>query len=183
MKHSLKIDSGKWLVIGTLILLMTITSIGNVSAATLTDADAASLKFMREEEKLARDVYSALYEKWKLPLFSNIAKSEQTHMNAIKTLLDRYNIPDSASSEAGKFNDPSLAALYTDLIEKGNLSLINALEVGETIEEADIDDLVNEINSTGLRDIKRVYSNLMQGSLSHLKAFVSNLALLGVVFE
>lgn len=49
---------------------------------------------MREEEKLARDVYLTFGEKWGLTLFTNIAKSEQTHTDAVKTLLDRYEIKD-----------------------------------------------------------------------------------------
>jgi hypothetical protein len=55
--------------------------------------------------------------------------------------------------------------------------------VGALIEETDIDDLAVEISSTSLRDIKRVYSNLMQGSMSHLEAFISNLAMLGVTYD
>ena len=51
------------------------------------DAEVAMLIKMRQEEKLARDVYLILYEKWGLVIFSNIANSEQSHMNAIKTLL------------------------------------------------------------------------------------------------
>ena len=70
----------------------------------LSQLEIDGLKFMREEEKLARDVYLALYEYWQLPIFSNIAGSESTHMEAVLTLLEKYEIADSASSEIGKFN-------------------------------------------------------------------------------
>jgi hypothetical protein len=56
----------------------------------LTDAEIAGLKLMREEEKLARDVYMELYDKWNLPIFNNIANSEQTHTDAVKTLLPDF---------------------------------------------------------------------------------------------
>jgi len=38
------------------------------------------LRFMREEEKLARDVYLKLFDTWKLTVFSRIARSEQRHL-------------------------------------------------------------------------------------------------------
>ncbi|MDP2030099.1 MAG: DUF2202 domain-containing protein [Thiobacillus sp.] len=51
------------------------------------------LLFMREEEKLARDVYLTLYETWGLAVFSNIASSEQSHMDALLKLLRTYRCP------------------------------------------------------------------------------------------
>ena len=183
MKQSLIFNTGKWFVVGTLMLLISITTITHVSAAALTDADVASLTFMREEEKLARDVYIFLYSIWGSTIFDNISNSEQTHMDAIKTLLDRYGIADPASKVTGVFNNTNLQSLYNTLTAQGSLSLIDALEVGALIEETDIDDLAVEISSTSLRDIKRVYSNLMQGSMNHLEAFISNLAMLGVTYE
>lgn len=54
---------------------------------------------MREEEKLARDVYLELYETWDLPVFYNIAQSEQTHMGAVKTLIEKYNLKDPITDE------------------------------------------------------------------------------------
>jgi len=184
MKHSLKVNAGKWLVVGGLLLLMSITSIGNVLAVDLTETEKYWLTYMREEEKLARDVYQYLYDIWGTPIFDNIADSEQTHMNAIKTLLDRYNIPDpAADNEPGIFTNVDLQALYYVLIKQGQDSLIEALKVGMYIEETDIDDLNKGLASTKRKDIKTVYNNLLQGSLNHLKAFVSNLAIQGVVYE
>ena len=40
-----------------------------------------------------------LYKMWGLTIFSNIASSEQKHMDAIKTLLDRYGLDDPAAEE------------------------------------------------------------------------------------
>ena len=50
------------------------------------------LVLMREEEKMAHDVYSFLYDKWNIMIFNNIASSEQTHTNAVLELLDKYDI-------------------------------------------------------------------------------------------
>jgi hypothetical protein len=70
------------------------TLINNIPAQEVNETERADLLHMREEEKLARDVYLTLYNRWGLVIFRNIARSEQRHMDAIKTLLDRYNIPD-----------------------------------------------------------------------------------------
>ena len=177
MKTRLNAKVRNGLVVGGLLFLMSMTSVGYVQADNLTEVEKYWLTFMREEEKLARDVYLFLYDKWHSRIFNNISESEQTHMDAIKTLLDRYGIPDPAENKGqGEFSDPDLQALYNELIEDGSLSLVNALEVGVEVEETDIDDLNVGIATTLRKDIKTVYSNLLAGSLHHLNAFNSNLA-------
>jgi hypothetical protein len=183
MKHTFKLNTGKWFIVSGLMLLLSVTSIGNALAVDLSDAEKDSLTFMREEEKLARDVYQYLYGIWGTPIFSNIAVSEQTHMNAVKTLLDRYDIADPVSELAGEFNNAELQALYDQLVAKGSASLVEALETGVLIEEADIIDLQAGLDLTTRKDITIVYSNLMRGSYNHLGAFKSNLARLGIETE
>jgi len=141
----------------------------------LNAAETESLLYVREEEKLAKDVYSALYAKWSLAVFQNISRSEQTHMDAIMTLLDRYGLADPASSQAGMFNDPTLQRLYTELDAGGNLSLGDALKAGAAIEEIDILDLQSRLAQVDNPDIIQVFNNLLNGSFNHLRAFVSAL--------
>ncbi|MCK4901592.1 MAG: DUF2202 domain-containing protein [Anaerolineales bacterium] len=142
----------------------------------LSEAEAAGLIFMREEEKLARDVYITLYDQWGLPLFQNISKSEQTHTDAVKALLDNYGLDDPMlGNEVGVFSNPELQALYDQLVIQGNQSLIEALKVGVAIEEIDILDLEERLAQTDKADIQRVYENLLNGSYNHLRAFVSTL--------
>lgn len=149
------------------------------SAITPTASEAALLTFMREEEKLARDVYLAMYQKWQQPVFNNIAQSEQTHMDQVKCFLDAYGLPDSARAEAGQFNNSTLQGLYDSLVARGQVSLSEALRAGGMIEEVDIRDLENAIATTGIAEVKIMYENLMSGSENHLRAFVSNLLWLG----
>lgn len=142
----------------------------------LTSAEAEGLAFMREEEKLARDVYLALYEKWHLPTFQNIAQSEQTHMDAVKTLLDQYGIADPATGKsAGVFTNATLQLLYNQLVEQGSQSLVDALRVGAAIEEIDIVDMQKHAAQTDKAEIQQVYDNLMRGSRNHLRSFTSQL--------
>jgi hypothetical protein len=145
------------------------------NSAELSDIEAAALIYMREEEKLAHDVYVTLYSAWNLPVFQNISQSEQTHTDAVKTLLDRYGLTDPASDQVGVFTDPTLQALYTDLIGQGSQSLAEALKVGATIEEIDILDLQEYLPDVEHPDIQQVFNNLMNGSYSHLRAFTSTL--------
>jgi len=153
------------------------TSVLDIPASDLSPEESASLLFMREEEKLARDVYNALYTFWGQPTFQNIATSEQAHMDEIKLLLDRYSLADPAL-EPGSFSDPNLQALYDQLLAQGSISLVEALKVGAAIEEIDILDLEERLVSTDNADIQQVFNNLMMGSYNHLNAFVGVLSML-----
>jgi len=158
--------------------LLEITPPPNATAADLSDEEIADLLHMREEEKLARDVYLALYDKWGAQVFSNIARSEQMHMDRIGTLLNAYGIDDPVAQtgdQRGVFSDPKLQDLYNQLVEKGSSSLVDALTVGATIEDLDIKDLDEAIARTTHPDIQTVYDRLRTGSYHHMNAFVSNL--------
>lgn len=147
-----------------------------VAPATLTPDEAAGLQFMREEEKLAHDVYVTLYEKWDLSAFNSITASEQKHTEAVAYLLERYDISDpTVGNDLGEFTDPELQALYNKLVAQGSQSIADALTVGAAIEEIDILDLQERMAETTNADILRVYKNLLAGSENHLRAFVSNL--------
>lgn len=142
----------------------------------LTDAEIDSLIFMREEEKLAQDVYLAMYDLWGQGIFQNIAGSEETHTDAVKQLLDTYNLPDPAdTSPPGEFENSQLQNLYDELIALGSQSLGDALKVGAAIEEIDILDLEEYLTEVETDAIRRVYENLLRGSENHLRAFTSSL--------
>lgn len=143
---------------------------------TIDENEHAALLYMREEEKLARDVYTTLYSTWKLPVFSNIAQSEETHTEAVRDLLVKYHIADPVTDDTvGVFVDPTIAKLYADLTAKGQDSVTGALTVGAIIEDLDISDLETRIAETDNQDIKLVFENLMRGSRNHLRSFVAQL--------
>lgn len=152
---------------------------GNISPV-LTEKEATDLVFLREEEKLARDVYLALFDAWKIQIFINISSSEQRHMNAVANLLDKYGQDDPVIDDTpGVFSNGDLEMLYGSLLEKGILSLQDALEVGVIIEEMDIHDIeVEMLPDVTKTDIKRVLTNLLAGSYNHLEAFENSLAAL-----
>lgn len=146
------------------------------SLTALSAAEKAGLLSLREEEKLARDVYLTLAGMWDLPIFDNIAVSEQRHMDAVKALLDKYGLADPATGKGiGEFSDPAFTGLYLALVGAGSESLAGALEVGVAIEVMDIDDITKLLAGVTHTDIANVYTNLRAGSQNHLAAFTAQL--------
>ena len=150
----------------------------------LNEAETDGILFMREEEKMARDVYLTMYEKYPLPIFRNIPKSENAHMSAIKVLIDKYDLTDPVGDNiVGVFTNENIQGLYDDLVANGSVNEIEALKAGALIEETDILDLdthIAEIDEND--DILTIYTNLRRGSTHHLKAFVWNLKMRGVEY-
>jgi hypothetical protein len=152
---------------------------------SLSVAERDTLAFMREEEKLAHDVYNQLDGLWRgyTKVFGNIANSEASHTESVRQLLLRYNLPDPAATlAAGVFQNTTLQSLYTKLVATGSVSLVDGLKVGATIEEIDMIDLNKALLETDNQDIMLVYQNLLKGSRNHLRSFVSNLAKQGITY-
>jgi hypothetical protein len=148
--------------------------IGNLPLETISAAEKNGLLVMREEEKLAKDVYVTLYKKWNLNVFNNISSSEATHTSAILSLLQKYNIPDPVGNNAvGVFENNTLQKLYNDLVAKGSISFLDGVKVGVTIEDLDIKDLQDFLKDVDNQDIAYVYQNLTKGSRNHLRSFYS----------
>ncbi|NPA22666.1 MAG: DUF2202 domain-containing protein [Candidatus Micrarchaeota archaeon] len=146
---------------------------GNYS---ITEEEIEGLIYMLQEEKLARDVYLTLYEKWGAQIFYNIAQSEQRHMDAVLAVMEAYGIENPLpSDDRGVFRDQMFVDLYNQLVEEGSQSLEAALQVGIKIEELDIADLEERMAVVTNPEILRVYQNLEAGSENHLRAFKAQL--------
>jgi len=151
--------------------------------APLTDDEIGTLLWMREEEKLARDVYIAMYDLYKAKIFSKIAASEQKHFDAIGKKLALYDIDDPAVDEIGVFSVDKLQAMYDTLVAQGNVSYVEALKAGVTIEEEDIKDLEAAIDETNAVPLEITYVHLLNGSENHLASFIKLLEREGFVYE
>jgi hypothetical protein len=138
---------------------------------------------MRQEEKLARDVYLTLHDLWASDIFDRIAGSEQRHMDAIVRVMDVQGMVDPVSDDTpGVYADPIFAALFDKLTGAGRGSYMQALKTGAYIEELDILDLQTCLEDTDNEQLVRVFENLMRGSRNHLRAFVSALAQEGITY-
>ncbi len=152
-----------------------VQSIGTIKY-DLSSIERDGLIYMRLEEKLARDVYLTLGKTYKQKMFVNIPVSEQRHMDAVKALLDKYEIADPVNdNEVGAFTNPEFKKLYDDFVSKGQTSFKDAMLVGKEIEEMDLKDLDERIAQTDNPDIISVYENLKRGSENHLRAFTKHL--------
>ena len=159
------------------------TYVASLPMEALSSVEATQLASLREEEKLARDVYRALFAVNGDRAFANIAAAERRHMDDVKLLLDRYGLADPAATTApGEFKDARLASLYVDLVARGKASLVEALKVGATIEDLDLADVGRALEASDNRDVDAVMQNLAKGSRNHLRAFSSRLAAMGASY-
>ena len=173
-------------VIATLVAIPVWAGNGNGAGEGITPLsveEISYLNFVREEEKLARDVYQLMYETYGAKIFTQIAVSEQQHMDTMLKMLDKYGLPDPASAESGVFNNGELQALYDFLVNWGDDSYVDGLKVGVLIEETDIDDIGQAILFTDHVDLVTAYEHLIEGSKSHLAAFCETLEKQGVTCD
>ena len=178
---------------------------GDVSMSADTD-DAAldhnermHLFFMREEEKLARDVYQTLGTMYPdSAIFGNIDDSEQVHMTAVKSMIEKYGYEDpNTNDNVGAYTGEDFGWYFTEkynqLVERASASELEALYVGAFIEELDMMDInqcpqvivdtdngINDVSECGKvytdkADIQRLYSSLLDGSDNHLEGYVNNI--------
>lgn len=152
------------------------------TATDLTQDEMDGLLLMREEEKMAGDVYAYFFSVYELPVFERIAASEDRHAEAVLALLNHFGIADPALADAGVFSNPTLQTLYEQLVLQGS-TVEAALATGAYIEELDIADLMKLLDETDNADLELVYGNLLKGSENHLRAFVNTLSGLGEEYQ
>mgnify|MGYP003112882526 CR=1 FL=1 len=142
------------------------------SAGTLSAEESETLSMMREEERLARDLYVALGEAWPDRRFDNISAAETRHGDATATVLANHDLPDpSIGSTPGVYAYPELQELYDGWLERGLTSKSEALAVGAELEQLDIAGLEAAMEATEQPDLDAVYDHLRAGSEKHLRAF------------
>ena len=158
-----------------------IAPINSTTTASLSSAEVDDLSFLIQEEKLARDVYIYAYQKHGDEIFNNITTSEQSHMNQVAALLDKYNVPNPVIGLAiGQFQNASLQQLYYDLVAIADSSSIHGFKVGATIEDLDIHDIENQYANTNNVDLITTYDRMTCGSRNHMRSFYSQLQVNGV---
>lgn len=84
------------------------------------------LLYMREEEKLARDVYITLYEKWGIPVFNNISNRESDHNDLIQ-----------AYEKLMKGSESHLRAFVAQIESRGEVY------TAQRMSQADVDEILN----------------------------------------
>ena len=169
------------MILGVLMVVASVTTVSSIEPPALleaypveplNEAEREAISYMLEEEKVARDVYVALGETWTTPIFTNIANAEQVHMDRVRELVERYELPVPSTMETpGEFENGELQDLYNTLTVRGRESYEAALRVGVTIEETDLADLRTSLEEVDNADIRAVFDRLVAGSENHLAAF------------
>ncbi len=149
----------------------------------LTEQESNDLLTLREEEKLARDVYLYAFDKYGMSVSENISISEQKHMDEVLEILTAYGFSDPASTEKGIFNNEDLQNIYDALIAKVDSSQLDALIVGATVEDLDIRDIDDFKARTDREDILAMYEVLECGSRNHMRAYYDRLQDEEVTYE
>lgn len=143
------------------------------ASATVSSSLAAEIAFMREEERMARDLYAALAEAHDgaTPM-SRITTSEQRHFDAVGRLITTFGLTDPSTGRApGTYAYDELTTLYASLYEQGKASLDGAYAAGVAVETTDIADLQDAIAASDNATVDQVFSNLLRASEQHLRAF------------
>lgn len=170
----------------TLLLLFAIIINSGAFTQVMTDKEKATILRMREEEKMARDVYQLLNEKWDQQVFSHISESEIYHMSQMKLWVDKSDLTDPVTQnhdKRGIFSDQSLQKLYNELTTSGIQSKEAAFRAGAKVEETDILDLKKALAETGNTGLQSTYKYLIHASENHLRAFVRNLKAMNVDYK
>ncbi len=149
----------------------------------LSENEKEGIFLMREEEKLAHDIYLSFSDQWNIPIFNNIWNSKTRHFEAVGFLLNEFELNDPAFKKAGKFRNPKLVQLYDSLTHSGSQSLVNAFKAGAFFEELDIEDLQRLINETDNKTIISVFENLLRASGNHLRALTRQLSFQGIDYS
>ncbi|MFC3878866.1 DUF2202 domain-containing protein [Algoriphagus namhaensis] len=175
-------------LIFVMLLLATISSCQEVENPSqdliLTESEVQTLLFMREEEKLAHDVYAYSFEKYDVPIFQNIANSESKHVLSVLKVMESFQLADplNGSTIQGEFTNLTLSNLYSELISRVDASLNESILVGLLIEDLDINDLEIAISETDQQNIASMYENLKCGSMNHLRSFHEQAIAAGITY-
>ncbi len=168
---------------GEAILALEEVELTNATDAGPSTREVEGMRFIWAEEKVARDLYISLYEETNLSIFTNLARSEQNHMDQAKALLDKYGLEIPVEDEPGLFFNQTLKGLYDGLLVQGRQSPQRALAAAAAFEEISIRDLEREISATKSEDIRVVYEGLLAGSRKHLRSYVRDLQDMGVQYS
>ena len=145
------------------------------SAAAVADGTrAADLAYSRDQERMARDLYTLFGQTYDAAIFDRIAASEQQHFDTVGTLLTTYAVADPAAGRpAGSYARADVQKLYDQWKAQGLTSVQDAYAAGVALEHTDIADLRKLLARNSDSDVHRVFSHLLAASQQHLAAFTN----------
>lgn len=157
----------------------------SAQTAISPSAERNAILYNMEEEKMARDLFTAFENKWNSQVFSNIARTEQDHFDYLLKMAQEMNmeIPEAILSNGeGVYTNETLQKEYNSMLASGSKSLIDALTVGARMEEMEIVDLHKVMDVTDHTKVFLTYDRLFSAARNHLRAFVRNLKAQGIEY-
>jgi hypothetical protein len=163
--------------------ILTLNGVQNATkTVAATPRDVEGMRFIWEEEKTARDLYISFYRETNQSIFMNLVRSEQNHMDQVKSVMDRYGVSMPVPDQ-GALENQTLIQIYSDLLSRGNRSDEEALMAAAAFEEISIVDLQKEIAATDNQEVIVVYQGLLAGSKKHLRSYVNALKEQGIAYS
>ena len=182
----------------------TVFDLSQYPMSNLTQKVKESLAYMGNEERLAHDIYTVLYnyhndEGTQINQLANIPKSEQKHVEIVQSVIQRYDLNISeilivenpvrdqnvlfGDMPVGVYDIPAIQELYDSLYDKGIASKQAALEVGCMVEVLDVNDLdqaISQAKESNATDVVAAFNILRDGSYNHYWAFDKGLKNMGI---
>ena len=180
-------------------------SIMDTPLSTLTQELKDAIAYMGNEERLAYDIYLALYDSHAdaqetLSSLERIAtRSESRHIETVQSIVRKYGLTEAnltnvsnpaadSSTEvselpSGQYDIDAIQSLYDALYAKGVQSAQDALEVACMVEVTDINDLNHYITlaqDSDAPDVESAFTSLRDASYKHYWAFDRSLKAAGI---
>lgn len=142
------------------------------ATSPLTADEIEFLYAMREDEKLARDLYAYFWTRYPTaPQIQRISKAEESHIAAIETVLDYYEISYPAMSAPGVFEDSTRQALYDELALKSE-TMLEAFQTMAFVEDRDLFAYKMVQSQITNANLSLLIENMIKASTNHLKAAI-----------
>lgn len=148
--------------------------LSETSAISLSDQARSALFFQIDEERMARELYTAFGAKWGARPFQNIPHAEARHEAVLQALAKRAGLAETEATP-GRFATAEVQRRYDALLAQGMKSATDALQAGAFVEEQDIADLRALAATTDSTELKQAVVALERASGHHLSAFVRQL--------
>lgn len=173
-----------WFAVFSFQTAATAQQMPKASTTILTDAEKNHVLWMREESKVARDLYTFLFNRWGIPVFKKKMVKEQVNMDRSLTIINKYGLTDPiVKDEQGIYSKENFRQMYVELAMRGNSSLPEALRAAAITEELDIMELEDALQNTITNpDLKSIYNTMAVSSRNHLRAIIEQIQCMGEIY-
>lgn len=150
--------------------------------ASLSADEIEFLFALREDEKMARDLYTVFAAKYSTaPQIDRIAAAENSHIAYVEAVLDYYEISYPAMTAAGLFEDAKRQAIYNELADKSG-TLLEVYATMAAVEEESVSAYKSVQSEITNENIALVITNMIKASSNHLKAAVCQIIVGGSTY-